>query len=46
MRSAIDRWRKQREGVDEAQVFLELAADEGDADALGELRAKVEQVEI
>jgi peptide chain release factor 2 len=30
--------------VDEAQVFLELA-DEGDGDALAELRAKVEQVE-
>jgi len=30
--------------VDEAQVFLELA-EEGDGDALGELRAKVEQVE-
>jgi peptide chain release factor 2 len=41
---AIGRWKKQREGVDEAQVFLELA-EEDDADALAELRAKVEQVE-
>jgi peptide chain release factor 2 len=40
----IERWKKQREGAEEAQVFLELA-EEGDADALRELSAKVEQVE-
>jgi peptide chain release factor 2 len=44
VRATIERWRKQREGVDEAQVFLELA-EEGDPDALRELTAKVEQVE-
>ena len=44
MRGAIDRWRKQREGLDEAQIFLELA-EEGDPEALRELAAKVEQVE-
>jgi peptide chain release factor 2 len=44
VRGAIERWRKQREGVDEAQVFLELA-EEGDADALGELAAKTPAVE-
>src|SRR5713101_1990829 len=41
---AIGQYKKQREGVDEAQVFLELA-EEGDADALHELAATVEQVE-
>src|SRR5213079_2695039 len=41
---AIAQYRRQREGVDEAQVFLELA-EEGDAEALGELRDRVEQVE-
>ena len=30
--------------MDEAQIFLELA-EEGDAEALGELRDRVEQVE-
>jgi len=41
---ALAQYRRQREGVDEAQVFLELA-EEGDAEALGELRDTVEQVE-
>src|SRR5439155_1416733 len=41
---AITQYKRQREGLDEAQVFLELA-EEGDAEALGELRDKVEQVE-
>ena len=36
-------WKTQREGVDEAQVFLELA-EEGDAEALAELQAKVASV--
>jgi peptide chain release factor 2 len=40
----IDRWKKQREGVDEAQVFLELA-EEGDAEAFGELGSRVEALE-
>src|SRR5881409_3306741 len=44
VRDAIERWRRQREGVDEAQVFLELA-EEGAPDALGELVTKVEEVE-
>ncbi|TMA43023.1 MAG: peptide chain release factor 2 [Deltaproteobacteria bacterium] len=44
VRDAIERWRRQREGVDEAQVFLELA-EEGAPDALGELITKVEEVE-
>ena len=44
VRGAIERWRRQREGVDEAQIFLELAG-EGDADALRELAGKVPQVE-
>src|SRR3989442_4507513 len=42
---AIAQYRRQREGVDEAQVFLELA-EEGDAEALGELCGRVEQVEV
>jgi peptide chain release factor 2 len=42
--TAIGQYKKQREGVDEAQVFLEMA-EEGDAEALHELAAKVEQVE-
>jgi peptide chain release factor 2 len=41
---AINRWKRQRESVDEAQVFLELA-EEGDPEAAGELGSKVEQVE-
>src|SRR3989442_3594929 len=41
---AITRFKRQREGVDEAQVFLELA-EEGDPDALAELSEKVDQVE-
>jgi peptide chain release factor 2 len=41
---AIAGWRRLREGVDEARVFLELV-DEGDPDALGELVAKVTEVE-
>jgi peptide chain release factor 2 len=44
LRGMIERWNKQREGVEEAGVFLEMA-EEGDADALAELRAKVDQVE-
>jgi peptide chain release factor 2 len=40
----IEGWKKQREGVEEAGVFLELA-EEGDAEALRELRDKLEQVE-
>jgi peptide chain release factor 2 len=44
VRGAIERWKKQREGADEARVFLELA-EEGDPEALRELAAKVEQVE-
>jgi peptide chain release factor 2 len=44
VRATIDRWKKQREGVDEARVFLELA-EEGDPEGLNELRAKVDQVE-
>jgi peptide chain release factor 2 len=40
----IDRWKKQREGVDEAQVFLELAL-EGDPEAFSELGARVEALE-
>ncbi len=38
--ATINAWRAHREGVDEAQVFLELA-EEGDAEALAELKAKV-----
>ncbi len=38
--ATINGWKAQREGVDEAQVFLELA-EEGDAEALAELQAKV-----
>ena len=41
--ATIESWGQQREGVDEAQIYLELA-QEGDADALAELGAKVEQV--
>jgi peptide chain release factor 2 len=41
--ATITGWKSQREGVDEAQVFLELA-EEGDADALAELDAKVASV--
>jgi peptide chain release factor 2 len=37
------RWRKHREGVDDAQVFLEMAA-EGDPDALAEAEGKIEEV--
>ncbi|TMB57453.1 MAG: peptide chain release factor 2 [Deltaproteobacteria bacterium] len=44
VRDAIERFRRQRQGVDEAQVFLELA-EEGASEALGELTAKVEEVE-
>src|SRR5439155_14601974 len=44
VRDAIERFRRQREGLDEAQVFLELA-EEGATEALGELTAKVEEVE-
>ncbi|MCW5889923.1 MAG: peptide chain release factor 2 [bacterium] len=43
VQAAIDGWRKQRGDVDEAQIFLEMA-EEGDADALAELRAKVDAV--
>jgi peptide chain release factor 2 len=41
--AAIGGWKTQREGVDEAQVFLEIA-EEGDAEALAELKAKVDSV--
>ena len=44
MRGTIERWKKQREGVDEAQVFLELSL-EGDLDALRELASTVDQIE-
>jgi peptide chain release factor 2 len=44
LRGTIASWTRQREGTGEADVFAELAA-EGDAEALGELAAKVEQVE-
>jgi len=44
VRDAIERFRRQREGLDEAQVFLELA-EEGAPEALAELAAKVEEVE-
>src|SRR5262249_25334452 len=43
VQATVAGWRRQREGVDEAQVYLELA-QEGDADALEELRSKVESV--
>ncbi|MFN8544213.1 MAG: peptide chain release factor 2 [Candidatus Binatia bacterium] len=43
IQGAVDGWRRQREGVDEAQVFLELA-QEGAPDALAELEAKVRDV--
>jgi peptide chain release factor 2 len=42
--ASIERFRKLGDGVEEAQVFLELA-EEGDADALGELEPRVAQVE-
>jgi peptide chain release factor 2 len=41
--ATIASWKAQREGVDEAQVFLELA-EEGDPDALIELRTKAAAV--
>jgi peptide chain release factor 2 len=41
--ATITGWKTQREGVDEAQIFLELA-EEGDPEALAELKAKVEAV--
>jgi peptide chain release factor 2 len=41
VQASIAGWRKLREGADEAAVFLELA-EEGDAEAIGELEAKVE----
>jgi len=44
VRGTIECWKRQREGVDEAQVFLELA-EEGDPEALRELGPKVDQVE-
>jgi peptide chain release factor 2 len=44
IQAAIANWRKQREGVDETQVFLELA-EEGDGEAFQELNAKVGEVE-
>jgi peptide chain release factor 2 len=43
LQATLGAWRRQREGVDEAQVYLELA-QEGDAEALAELRDKVESV--
>jgi peptide chain release factor 2 len=41
--ATVNGWKAQREGVDEAQIFLELA-EEGDAEGLTELKAKVESV--
>ena len=41
--ATINDWRTQREGVDEAQVFLELA-EEGDPEALAELKTRVTAV--
>ena len=41
----LTRYAKQREGVEEARVFLELA-EEGDADALAELQAKAAEVDV
>jgi peptide chain release factor 2 len=41
--ATIVSWKAQREGVDEAQIFLELA-EEGDPDALIELRGKAAAV--
>jgi peptide chain release factor 2 len=43
VQATVASWRRQREGVDEAQVYLELA-QEGDAEALDELGSKVEAV--
>ncbi len=43
MQSAIDGWKRQREGVDEAQVYLEMAG-EGDADALVEAQRQIDAV--
>ena len=43
VQATVAGWRRQREGVDEAQVYLELA-QEGDAEALDELRSKVDAV--
>jgi peptide chain release factor 2 len=43
IQATVDSWRRQREGVDEAQVYLELA-QEGDPEALAELSAKVDTV--
>jgi peptide chain release factor 2 len=43
VQATLASFRTQREGVDEAQVFLELA-EEGDQDALGELAAHVKTV--
>jgi peptide chain release factor 2 len=43
VQSAIDGWKRQREGVDEAQLYLEMAAD-GDAEALAELQRQVDAV--
>ena len=43
VQATIARWRKHREGVDDAQVFIEMAA-EGDPDALAELQSKVDEV--
>src|SRR3989442_12172814 len=40
---ALAQYRRQREGVDEAQVFLQ-PAEEGDPEALGELPHTGEQV--
>jgi peptide chain release factor 2 len=45
VQATIGSYRAQREGVDEAQVFLELA-EEGDADALAELAQQVKTVTV
>jgi peptide chain release factor 2 len=45
VQATIGSFRAQREGVDEAQVFLELA-EEGDEDALAELAQQVKTVTV
>jgi peptide chain release factor 2 len=43
VQSAIDGWKRQREGVDEAQVYVDMAG-EGDADALVEAQRQIDAV--
>jgi len=40
----IAQWRKQQQGLDDARVFADIAA-EGDADAAAEARAKLDELE-